>query len=146
MKNGAPSGRPPALDLEVEKKLQQSVLSAIQSGLVASAHDLSDGGFAVAIAESCMSGGIGASVTVSTELRTDHYLFSESQSRILLSASPEKADELVAHIASHGVKATVLGTVGGKDLNILVNDKAAIQAPVANLERVWKEAIPCLMK
>ncbi|MFC6332716.1 phosphoribosylformylglycinamidine synthase subunit PurL [Paenibacillus septentrionalis] len=146
VKNGSPSGRPPVLDLEVEKTLQQSVLSAIQSGLVASAHDLSEGGLAAALAESCISGGIGAKVAAATELRADHYLFSESQSRILLSATPEKADELVAQMTNNGVKATVLGTVGGTELVINVNDKAAIHAPVANLERVWKEAIPCLMK
>lgn len=146
IKKGAPVGRPPMLDLEVEKKLQQSLLSAIQSGLVASAHDLSEGGIAAALAESCISGGIGAKVSAATELRTDHYLFSESQSRILLSATPEKAEELLAHFANRGVKATVIGTVGGEDLEININQKAAINTPVAKLERVWKDAIPCLMK
>jgi len=146
VKQGAPVGRPPVLDLEAEKSLQQSVLSAIQSGLVASAHDLSEGGVAAALAESCISGRIGANVSVETELRADHFLFSESQSRILLSATAEKAQALLAHIAQYGVKAAVIGTVGGEDLVINVNQKAAINTPVTKLEGVWKDAIPCLMK
>ncbi|HIW33653.1 MAG TPA: phosphoribosylformylglycinamidine synthase subunit PurL [Candidatus Paenibacillus intestinavium] len=146
VKNGAPSGRPPELDLAVEKNVQQAVLTAIQAGFVASAHDLSEGGIATAIVESCISGNIGANVATTTSLRTDHYLFSESQSRILLSAAPAKADELLAHLSAKGVAHTVIGTVGGNDLNISVNDKAAINGPVAKFARVWKEAIPCLMK
>jgi len=146
VKQGAPVGRPPVLDLEAEKSLQQSVLSAIQAGLVASAHDLSEGGVAAALAESCISGRIGANVSVETELRADHFLFSESQSRILLSATAEKAQALLAHIAQYGVKAAVIGTVGGEDLVINVNQKAAINTPVTKLEGVWKDAIPCLMK
>lgn len=146
VKNGSPVGRPPVLDLAAEKSLQEAVLSAIQGGLVASAHDLSEGGLAAALAESCISGAIGAKVSTGTELRADHFLFSESQSRILLSATAEKAEELLAHVEQHGVKATVIGTVGGEDLVINVNEKAAIDTPVAKLERVWKDAIPCLMK
>lgn len=146
VKNGAPSGRPPVLNLETEKTLQQAVLSAIQTGLVASAHDLSEGGIATALAESCISGHIGAKVTATTELRADHFLFSESQSRILLSATPAKADELAAHLSAQGVPYAAIGTVGGIELNITVNGKAAINAPVAKFERAWKDAIPCLMK
>lgn len=146
VKNGAPTGRPPMLNLDVEKKLLDGVLSAIQAGLVASAHDLSEGGIAAALAESCISGHIGAKVETTTDLRTDHYLFSESQSRILLSANPEKVDALMAHLNDNGIPNAVIGKVGGIELDITVNGKAAINTPVAKLERVWKDAIPCLMK
>lgn len=146
VKNGAPVGRPPVLDLAAEKSLQQAVLTAIQSGLVASAHDLSEGGLSVALAESCISGGVGAKISTTTDLRADHFLFSESQSRILLSATADKAEQLLAHVKQHGVQATVIGTVGGTDLAIEINEKAAINTPVTKLERVWKDAIPCLMK
>ena len=74
-------GRPPELNLQTEKALLSTVLEAIQSGLVRSAHDLSEGGLAVALAESCISGNVGAQVNVETALRADHALFSESQSR-----------------------------------------------------------------
>jgi phosphoribosylformylglycinamidine synthase len=144
--HGVTEGRPPQLDLDAEKKLQDAVLGAIHKGLVASAHDLSDGGLAVALAESCFSGGIGAKVDVKTELRADLALFSESQSRILLSASKEKAKELEVYIAEQGVPVQAIGTVGGSELQIGVNGKTAVQAPVSELERAWKEAIPCLMR
>lgn len=144
--NGAPSGRPPAIDLDVEKKVQDAVLGAIQKGLVSSAHDLSEGGIAVALAESCISGGIGAEVALSSELRADHLLFSESQSRVLLSAKPEQADALVAWLAEQGVSHAAIGKVTGSVLTINVNGKTGVNSPVQQLEKVWKDAIPCLMK
>ncbi|NOU98382.1 phosphoribosylformylglycinamidine synthase subunit PurL [Paenibacillus sp. LMG 31456] len=144
--HGVTEGRPPQIDLDVEKKLLDTVLGAIQKGLVASAHDLSEGGLAVALAESCMSGRLGAEVNFNTELRNDIALFSESQSRILLSASPEKAAELKQLIEQQGVPYQELGQVQGKELLIQVNAKPVIQAAVTQLEKVWKDAIPCLMK
>ncbi|GAA4869529.1 phosphoribosylformylglycinamidine synthase II [Paenibacillus vulneris] len=144
--HGVTEGRPPQLDLDVEKKLLNTVLGAIQKGLVASAHDLSEGGLAVALAESCISGRLGAKVNFSTELRNDIALFSESQSRILLSASSEKAEALKQWIAEQGVSYQELGKVQGQELQIEVNAKQVIQSPVAQLEKVWKDAIPCLMK
>ncbi len=144
---GKTEGRPPAIDLALEKKVLDGVLSAIQGGLVASAHDLSEGGLAVALAESCISGGgLGAAVNVETALRADHALFSESQSRILLSAKPEQAAALKASLAERGIGCAELGTVGGSSLTINVNGKAGIASPVEQLEKVWKDAIPCLMK
>ncbi|MEF2246517.1 phosphoribosylformylglycinamidine synthase subunit PurL [Paenibacillus sp. IITD108] len=144
--DGKISGRPPVIDLAVEKKTQDAVLAAIKQGLVASAHDLAEGGLAVAIAESSMSGGIGAQIELQSELRTDHLLFSESQSRILLSAKPDKAAALQALLAEQGVVHAQIGTVTGKDVAIKVNGKSAIQSSVQQLEKVWKDAIPCLMK
>lgn len=144
--HGVTEGRPPQIDLDTEKKLLDTVLGAIQKGLVASAHDLSEGGLAAALAESCISGRIGAKVNVKTDLRSDFELFSESQSRIVLSASPEKAAELEAWIAGNGVPVRNIGNVQGQDLQIEINAKQAIQSPVAQLEKVWKDAIPCLMQ
>ncbi|QNK56607.1 phosphoribosylformylglycinamidine synthase subunit PurL [Paenibacillus sp. PAMC21692] len=144
--SGAPAGRPPVIDLDVEKQVQDAVLGAIQQGLVASAHDLSEGGIAVALAESCISGRIGAEVSLTSDLRPDHLLFSESQSRILLSAKPEQADALTALLSKQGVQFEVIGKVSGSSLTINVNGKSGIAAPVQQLEKVWKDAIPCLMK
>ncbi|OBZ10902.1 MULTISPECIES: phosphoribosylformylglycinamidine synthase subunit PurL [Bacillales] len=143
---GAAAGRPPEIDLATEKKVLDAVLGAIQKGLVASAHDLSEGGIAVAVAESCISGRLGAEVALSSELRADHLLFSESQSRILLSAKPEQAAALQALLTEQGVVHAQIGNVKGSSLTISVNGKAGIQAPVQQLEKVWKDAIPCLMK
>lgn len=143
---GAAAGRPPEIDLATEKKVLDAVLGAIQKGLVASAHDLSEGGIAVAVAESCISGRLGAEIALTTDLRTDHLLFSESQSRILLSAKPEQAAALQAWLTEQGVVHAPIGNVKGSSLTINVNGKAGIQAPVQQLEKVWKDAIPCLMK
>jgi phosphoribosylformylglycinamidine synthase subunit PurL len=144
--HGIVEGRPPQLDLDVEKKLLSAVLEAIQGGLVQSAHDLSEGGLAVALAESCISGGIGAKVNVASELRSDYTLFSESQSRILLSASPEKAAALERLLAERGVTAARIGVVEGSELNVAVNGTGVLSKPVEQLKRVWEDVIPCLMQ
>ncbi|MGG1612694.1 phosphoribosylformylglycinamidine synthase subunit PurL [Paenibacillus phoenicis] len=144
--HGVVEGRPPQLDLEVEKKLLGAVLEAIQGGLVRSAHDLSEGGLAVALAESCISGGIGAKVDIASELRPDFALFSESQSRILLSASPEKAEALEKLLAERGVPAARIGVVEGLELSIAVNGTEVLSKPVEQLKRVWEDVIPCLMQ
>jgi len=145
--HGVTEGRPPKIDLDVEKRLQKAVLSAIQGGLVASAHDLSEGGLAVALAESCISGGIGANVSWNAPgLRNDVALFSESQSRILLTCRPEQADALQLHLVEEGVPIARIGTVCGSKLNVAVNGKAVIDVAVDVLETTWKDAIPCLMK
>lgn len=144
--HGVTEGRPPQLDLEVEKKLLDAVLGAIQSGLVRSAHDLAEGGLAVALAESCISGGLGATVELNSSLRPDVALFSESQSRILLSASKEQAEKLQDFIASRGVPVQRIGEVAGSDLVITVGGASALNRPVEGLKRVWEDTIPCLMK
>ncbi|MCQ6561659.1 phosphoribosylformylglycinamidine synthase subunit PurL [Paenibacillus mendelii] len=143
---GKSEGRPPQIELATEKKLLSGVLEAIQQGLVASAHDLSEGGLAVALAESCISGKLGADVNVTTSLRADAALFSESQSRILLSAKPEQAAKLTALLTEKGVPNAEIGVVRGSALTLNINGKPGITAPVEQLEKVWKDAIPCLMK
>lgn len=144
--HGVTEGRPPVLDLQVEKQLLDAVLSAIQGGLVSSAHDLSEGGLAVALAESCISGSVGAKIELDSSLRADLALFSESQSRIVLSAAPQQAERLLDHLASRGVPVQRIGVVQGKTLKISVNGAAAIDRPVQELTRVWEDAIPCRMQ
>ncbi|WP_138496453.1 phosphoribosylformylglycinamidine synthase subunit PurL [Paenibacillus pinistramenti] len=145
--HGVTEGRPPVLDLDTEKKLLGTVLASIQKGLVSSAHDLSEGGLAAALAESCISGSVGAKIALeSGGLRPDHLLFSESQSRILLTASADKAEELEQYIAGQGVPAAVIGRVEGTSLEIEINSVSALNKPVEGLKQVWEEAIPCRMK
>lgn len=145
--HGVTEGRPPVLELDTELRLQKTVLKLIQDGLVKSAHDVSEGGLAVAIAESAISGGIGAEVEVSAEgLRTDVALFSESQSRIVLSVSPEAADAVVEACTQNEVPVQRIGVVGGDRISIQVNGQQAIDVAQHEAERVWKDAIPCLMQ
>ncbi|WP_342438277.1 phosphoribosylformylglycinamidine synthase subunit PurL [Paenibacillus sp. FSL L8-0436] len=144
--HGLTEGRPPALDLATEQKLLDAVLGTIRGGLVRSAHDLSEGGLAAALAESCISGGIGANVELSANgLRPDVALFSESQSRIVLTAAPDRAEELKAAVAAYGVPVEIIGTVGGDRLRLALDGTAALDEAVTELKTIWEDAIPCLM-
>ncbi len=138
------TGRPPALNLESEKKVQAACLEAIRAGLAASAHDCSDGGLAVTLAESCIYGGVGAQVTLPTmesKLRLDARLFGESPSRIVLSASPGKARQIEAIAKRHDVPVTTLGKVGGERLLISAEGKQVAGMAVAEMESIWRSAI-----
>ena len=137
------TGDAPSLDLEFEKNLQQAVLGAIRSGLVASAHDVSDGGLAVTLAESCLFGGRGATVDLSAlGGATRETLFSEAQSGIVLSCAPGNAGRLMAHFEVHPVTCYDLGRVGGAELAI-----AGIQPlPVAQLADLHGNAIRIKMQ
>ena len=140
------SGRPPQLDLEREKAVQEVVLSAIRKGWLASAHDLSEGGLAVALAEACLAAHKGAQLSISTSLTPTALLFSESQSRILVSLPQHHVDELIQHAAAHQVQAVVIGQVTEDSrLTIEVNDQRVIDETLDALDRSWRESIPCLM-
>lgn len=133
-------GKAPELNLEVEKKAQDQVLSAIRAGVVASAHDVSEGGVAVALAESLMgSSELGAEVTLQGEATTA--LFSESQSRFVVTVKKENQAQFESL-----VEATYIGTVTDtSDLKITCGDELVVTQPVSTLEKAWKGAIPCLL-
>ena len=143
--NGTISGRPPVIDLEVEKRLHRAVLSAIRAGKVSSAHDISEGGLAGALSE-CTTDELGATVEWDINLRPDLALFSESQSRILISVKEENVEAVLAIAEENGVPCTRLGTVGGKELTVTVAGNKVLQTPVSELKAAWKDAIPCLIK
>jgi phosphoribosylformylglycinamidine synthase subunit PurL len=143
---GSISGRAPILDSEKEKALQQAVLTAIRQGLVQSAHDVSEGGLALAVAESCISGNLGARVRVETNNEVTQYLFSETQSRVLLSVPKEKVEAVVETMNRFQVPAHVIGEVTEERLEIHVNDQLVIDRSVQQLTNLWEEAIPCKMR
>ncbi|MFW5438345.1 phosphoribosylformylglycinamidine synthase subunit PurL [Paenibacillus apiarius] len=145
--HGVTEGRPPAVDLDVEQRLHRAVLGAIQAGKVQSAHDVAEGGIAVALAECAISGGLGVTADWQAEdLRPDVALFSESQSRIVLSAAPQHEEAVVEWCAQYEVPVQRLGVVGGDRIQLRVNGKDAIDVTRYEAERVWKDAIPCLMQ
>ncbi|MGQ0811601.1 MAG: AIR synthase related protein [Nitrospiraceae bacterium] len=115
-------GSPPFLNLEAEKALHVCMLTLVRNGLVQSAHDCSDGGLAVALAESCISSPappLGAVVQFQTQgLRRDAALFGESQSRVVLSVKPTDREAVLRTAADQGVPAQVIGIVGGERLII----------------------------
>ncbi|PWK09674.1 phosphoribosylformylglycinamidine synthase subunit PurL [Tumebacillus permanentifrigoris] len=143
--HGLTAGDAPALDLHVEKAVQTAVLTAIQSGYVRAAHDLAEGGLAVAVAESAIGGKLGAQLELNTNQRLDEVLFGEAGSRILVEVAPEALAAVEAIFAKEGVSSTVLGTLGGDALEIRVNGETVISEKVAELESTWRGAIPCLM-
>ncbi|WP_256481330.1 phosphoribosylformylglycinamidine synthase subunit PurL [Brevibacillus ruminantium] len=142
---GTISGRPPQIDLAKEAAVQKLVLDAIRQGLVKSAHDLSEGGLGVALAEACFGKNIGASVSLSSDLRADVLLFSESQSRILISAAAEDAETVLALAAKQGVPAQAIGKTGSEQLVVNINGTEAVRASLTALKAAWKDAIPCLI-
>ncbi|MET3291749.1 UNVERIFIED_CONTAM: phosphoribosylformylglycinamidine synthase II [Brevibacillus sp. OAP136] len=142
---GKIAGRPPQIDLKKEAALQKLVLDAIRQGLVQSAHDLSEGGLAVALAESSFGKEIGATVSLTTDLRDDVLLFSESQSRILISVKADQAEAVLALAKDRGVSAAAIGSTGGNEFKITINDRAAVDASLAELKAAWRDAIPCLI-
>jgi phosphoribosylformylglycinamidine synthase len=145
--HGLVKGQPPELNLDREKALHHVVLGAIRSGLVKSAHDLSEGGLAVALAESCFGQKLGARVALTSEgLRLDVLLFGESQSRVLLSVAPEKLDAVKKLAAEHGVPTRQLGSVGGDLLRISVDGKEEIRLDIGSINEKYREAIACSLK
>ncbi len=120
-------GPPPALDLDLERRVQLACRSAARTGLLASAHDCSEGGLAVALAESCIAGGIGfrgdpraldplldAAQAEHGQRRADAVLFGEGQSRIVVSCRPENLAGLAVVVSDYDVPLRRLGQVGGE--------------------------------
>ncbi|MDR3136323.1 MAG: phosphoribosylformylglycinamidine synthase subunit PurL [Coriobacteriales bacterium] len=105
-------GQPPALDSDLEQAVQGVTRAAIAQGLLASAHDCSEGGIFVALAESCILGGLGASITLDGSLSAISSLFSESASRIVTSCSLANSQRFVALLKEWGVPYRIVGQTG----------------------------------
>jgi phosphoribosylformylglycinamidine synthase len=143
-------GSPPFLSLETEKALHDFILYAIHEGVVQSAHDCSDGGLSVALAECCVSAPDarrGAVVRLPLDaLRRDALLFGESQSRVVLSVKPEMAEQVLNHAWDSGIPAMKIGTVGGDRFVIDVEkgqwtEGCRIDLPVEELHDRWAFSI-----
>ena len=148
-------GSPPHLSLETEKALQSCVLRLIRNGLVRSAHDCSKGGFAVALAECCLSNpsqSLGAVVKLKTNgLRLDALLFGESQSRVLVSTNPANREAVLRIAQELGVAAEVIGAVGGDRVTVDVEDDRRgsgrrIDADVSALADRWRNGLERSLK
>lgn len=140
LQTGKIAGRLMSFDLETEKMNQQLVTAAIQAGLVQSAHDCAEGGLAIALAESAFDKGFGLNVTVSLPAAQ---LFSETQSRFVLSVAPDKQAAFEALV---GAAATAIGEVTADGQIRMRAQDDAIEMPLAEAKLKWEEAIPCLMK
>lgn len=140
LQTGKIAGRLMSFDLETEKMNQQLVTAAIQAGLVQSAHDCAEGGLAIALAESAFDKGFGLNVTVSLPAAQ---LFSETQSRFVLSVAPDKQAAFEALV---GAAATAIGEVTADGQIRMQAQDDTIEMPLAEAKLKWEEAIPCLMK
>jgi phosphoribosylformylglycinamidine synthase len=138
-------GEVPQLDLNLERFVQSACLQAVEAGLLKSAHDCSDGGFAVALAESCFSmhghDAIGAMVELGNDLAPTVALFSETPARIVISFDPADA-EAVHQIANNNqAPFAIIGRVGGDQLRIRAGNEAVVAATVTELESAWRNGL-----
>ena len=124
----------PEIDLKMESRVQALCRIAVRDGIVRSAHDVSNGGLAVAIAESCLVGGLGFTGDFSISGRWDAALFGETQSRIIVSVSPEMVGTIEKLAVNMDVPFTYLGLTGGKDLII----EGLIDLSLEQLGESWK--------
>src|SRR5687768_10202859 len=133
--HGRKEGLPPRLDVERELAVQNAVRELIRAGLVRSAHDCSEGGLAVALAESCFNpdGLLGAQIDLQPSIQN---LFNESQSRIVISCSPDDAEKVLSSLSSKNVPHHRLGQVATTTLSIKTSG-AALSWPVETIYDDW---------
>ena len=143
--HGMVRGTPPWIDLKVEQAVQSCCIEAIERQIIRSAHDTSEGGLAVALAECCIGGPekpLGARIETREMIRGDALLFSESQSRIVLSLAEKDWAQLQEIAARHNVSAQVIGSVGGTRLVI----QPFLQLPVEELRSIWASGLSVRFK
>jgi len=139
---GLVAGEPPRLDLDLEKRVQTTCIEAIRRDLVLSVHDCSEGGMAVALLECACAGGVGAELRVETALRPHEWLFSETQSRFVVTLREEDLESLRELAGVRGVPVHVLGRTGGDRLRI--NDW--VDLAVEEMRRTREEALERMLQ
>jgi len=150
-------GLPPDIDLEAELSTCRFVSSLVQEGLLKSAHDVSRGGVAIALTESCVAGArhLGVKLDLQLqdddfesnglvldgELRDDYFLFSESPGRFLISCSEENFDTVRAKASSSGVPVEAVGIVGGKNIEMNNLGPEKLSIPVKTIYKIWSKGL-----
>jgi phosphoribosylformylglycinamidine synthase len=157
--HGLVAGAPPSIDLDGEKRLQDTVIELAGEGLLSAAHDCAEGGLAVALAEMCFGpadeGVAGIDVELDDELEAAPLLFGEAQGRIVVACEPDAVQGVLRTAARFGVPARRIGAVtavseldperGEGPRFRLVTRAATIDAAAADLAEVWRTAIPRMM-
>jgi len=136
--HGHLGGRPPVPDLDAEQRLAALLAAAVAAGLLSAAHDLSDGGLAVALAESCLRGGTGCTVRRPDDPFTA--LFSESAARAVVAVRPGSETAFGQLAEAHGVPATAIGSTGGDSLTV----EGCFAISLAELAVVHTRTLPAL--
>ena len=147
--HGLKAGLPPRIDFERELALQNALRELIRAGYVRSAHDCSEGGLAVAIAESCFNpdGFLGATIDLADAgaQRLDQVLFNETQSRVVISTVPENAEAVLQLFVQRGLPAHRLGTVGSSELAITATGET-LRWPIQEIHADWYNAIAAAVR
>jgi len=140
---GIVAGVPPAIDLAAEKRLVECLVSLASAGLILSAHDVSDGGVAVTLAESCFaSDGLSADVNVARDAElAEVALFGERGARAVVSLSAASLARLDAVAAQYGVVANRIGTVTRSEFRIQLNGTPVIRGDVSSFRKAWSESL-----
>ncbi len=136
-------GRPPLVDFDHEQRLAEVMISAAASGLVSSAHDLSDGGLIQALAESCLRHDLGAEITLPDGLDPFVALFSESTGRVLVSLPEAQVTTLTELARQHDVPLVRVGSVGSPQGDLVVGGSFSIGLP--ELRTRWRQTIPAAL-
>jgi len=136
------SGEPPAMDLLAEKRLLDCLVALANDALVNSAHDISDGGLAATLAESCFAFSVGAISTIAEGFSAEASLFGERGARCLVSVAPAKLAALQAIARQYGVAASEVGQVTQHpSLRIEYKGRAVIDSPVESLRDAWANSL-----
>ena len=135
-------GFPPALELEKEAALQKCVVELIRAGVVESAHDVSEGGLAVTLAESGFRNGVGAKVELaSAELPAEYLLFGEDASRVVLSCDQSHISGIKQVAEKHGITAELIGHTTRALFEISISGKMVVSANIDDLREAWDKAL-----
>jgi phosphoribosylformylglycinamidine synthase II len=142
--HGLEKGQPPGIDLERERAVKDFCREAIGRGFIRSAHDLSEGGLAVCAAECCFLSGtmVGCVIGLEDTFRPDALLFSETQSRLLVSTAARNLPQLLMLAEERAVPAKAIGQAGGREFIIRRGDRELVRLPVEQIYDVWKKALP----
>ncbi len=137
---GRDEGPCPEVDLDAEKRLVDLLATLAEEGRLSSAHDVSDGGLAVALAECAMQSGLGAAITLESGVRPSALLFGESTGRAVISFASEAEAAVRAAAQKRGVPFAVAGRVGGDRLTVSAGGRSLVDEPLAALADLWRTA------
>jgi phosphoribosylformylglycinamidine synthase len=136
------AGAPPAIDLDVERTVQRAVIELVSRGLISAAHDTSEGGLIVTLAEMVIAGETGAeldfeALAVANGGRLDRTLFGEAASRIVIALEPGRMDEVLALLDEREVERTRMGRCGGDVLRVVGLPGVSVDA----MRETWRTGL-----
>ncbi len=138
--HGHLGGRPPAVDLRRERALAEVLIGGSRDGLLLAAHDLSDGGLAQVLVESCLRGKVGAQITLPADADPFRWLFSESAGRAVVAVADAPAAEFTGRCDAADLPWTSIGTLGGDSLSL----EGSLDVPLDELRTAYEGTLPCL--